>query len=85
MIAPFIPVSLGSHIVAPSDMMDGRIGAIKEELRRCNLMSKVSGGQWWGIIYSNPILIEEKNTARRNHMQVVSLRFHHYKVLAFFA
>ncbi|XP_071822005.1 delta-aminolevulinic acid dehydratase-like [Apostichopus japonicus] len=31
----------GSHIVAPSDMMDGRIGAIKEELRRCNLMSKV--------------------------------------------
>lgn len=32
----------GAHIVAPSDMMDGRIGAIKQILREHNLSNKVS-------------------------------------------
>ncbi|KAJ8039171.1 Delta-aminolevulinic acid dehydratase [Holothuria leucospilota] len=32
----------GCHIVAPSDMMDGRIGAIKEELKLHKLASKVA-------------------------------------------
>lgn len=32
----------GAHVVAPSDMMDGRIGAIKTELKRAQLGSKVS-------------------------------------------
>ena len=32
----------GADIVAPSDMMDGRIGAIKDELRRLHLHNKVS-------------------------------------------
>ena len=34
-------VLLGCHIVAPSDMMDGRIGAIKEVLHKNNLSNKV--------------------------------------------
>ncbi|CAD5118922.1 DgyrCDS7597 [Dimorphilus gyrociliatus] len=32
----------GCHVVAPSDMMDGRVGAIKAKLRQDNLASKVS-------------------------------------------
>ncbi|XP_043477004.1 delta-aminolevulinic acid dehydratase isoform X2 [Leptopilina heterotoma] len=32
----------GAHIVAPSDMMDGRIGAIKRNLIAANLSNKVS-------------------------------------------
>ena len=32
----------GADIVAPSDMMDGRIGAIKAELKRLHLENKVS-------------------------------------------
>ncbi|ELT91513.1 hypothetical protein CAPTEDRAFT_18667 [Capitella teleta] len=32
----------GCHVVAPSDMMDGRIGAIREALVSANLHSKVS-------------------------------------------
>ncbi|XP_065226914.1 delta-aminolevulinic acid dehydratase [Planococcus citri] len=32
----------GADIVAPSDMMDGRIGAIKSKLREANLISRVS-------------------------------------------
>jgi delta-aminolevulinic acid dehydratase/porphobilinogen synthase len=32
----------GAHVVAPSDMMDGRIGAIKAELKRAQMGSKVS-------------------------------------------
>uniref|UniRef100_A0A0A9XN56 Delta-aminolevulinic acid dehydratase n=2 Tax=Lygus hesperus TaxID=30085 RepID=A0A0A9XN56_LYGHE len=32
----------GAHIVAPSDMMDGRIGSIKEALRKAKLGSKAS-------------------------------------------
>ncbi|XP_008560507.1 delta-aminolevulinic acid dehydratase [Microplitis demolitor] len=32
----------GAHIVAPSDMMDGRIGAIKKALDNVNLTNKVS-------------------------------------------
>lgn len=32
----------GAHIVAPSDMMDGRIGAIKKNLIAANLSNKVS-------------------------------------------
>ena len=32
----------GCHIVAPSDMMDGRVGAIKAALRGASLGSKVS-------------------------------------------
>lgn len=32
----------GAHVVAPSDMMDGRIGAIKTELKRIQLGSKVA-------------------------------------------
>ncbi|CAB3378168.1 Hypothetical predicted protein [Cloeon dipterum] len=32
----------GAHIVAPSDMMDGRIGAIKEGLTKAGLGSRVS-------------------------------------------
>jgi len=32
----------GAHVVAPSDMMDGRIGAIKEELKRADLLSRVA-------------------------------------------
>jgi len=34
--------SAGADIVAPSDMMDGRIGAIKKELKRLHLDNKVS-------------------------------------------
>lgn len=37
-----ISVDLGAHIVAPSDMMDGRIGAIKEILNKNDLGSRVS-------------------------------------------
>lgn len=33
---------LGAHIVAPSDMMDGRIGAIKQKLILNNLESCVA-------------------------------------------
>lgn len=32
----------GAHIVAPSDMMDGRIGAIKSELKEADLASQVT-------------------------------------------
>lgn len=32
----------GAHIVAPSDMMDGRIGAIKSELHEAGLASQVT-------------------------------------------
>lgn len=31
----------GAHMVAPSDMMDGRIGAIKEGLRKAGLLRRV--------------------------------------------
>lgn len=37
----FIVVS-GADIVAPSDMMDGRIGAIKQVLRDSGLVNRVS-------------------------------------------
>lgn len=33
---------IGAHIVAPSDMMDGRIAAIKRGLRGCGLLSRVA-------------------------------------------
>ena len=33
---------LGAHIVAPSDMMDGRVGAIKNILNENDLSSRVS-------------------------------------------
>ncbi|XP_044265673.1 delta-aminolevulinic acid dehydratase [Tribolium madens] len=32
----------GAHIVAPSDMMDGRIGAIKDKLAECQLRHKTA-------------------------------------------
>lgn len=32
----------GAHIIAPSDMMDGRIGAIKKALEDSGLLNKVS-------------------------------------------
>ena len=32
----------GAHVVAPSDMMDGRIGAIRKALVAENMHSKVS-------------------------------------------
>ncbi|XP_062509898.1 delta-aminolevulinic acid dehydratase-like [Corticium candelabrum] len=32
----------GCHVVAPSDMMDGRVGAIKQSLRKNNLENNVS-------------------------------------------
>jgi len=32
----------GAHVVAPSDMMDGRIGAIKDKLLNCGMGNKVS-------------------------------------------
>ena len=31
----------GADVVAPSDMMDGRVAAIKKELKRINLENKV--------------------------------------------
>lgn len=33
---------MGAHVIAPSDMMDGRIGAIKHALKQANLLSTVS-------------------------------------------
>ena len=33
--------TLGCHVVAPSDMMDGRVGAIKQSLRKNNLENNV--------------------------------------------
>lgn len=33
---------VGAHVVAPSDMMDGRVGAIKQLLIASGLGSKVS-------------------------------------------
>ena len=35
-------VFTGCHVVAPSDMMDGRVGAIKAALKSADLGSKVS-------------------------------------------
>jgi len=37
-----IIIILGAHVVAPSDMMDGRVGAIKQLLIANGLGSKVS-------------------------------------------
>ena len=33
---------LGCHVIAPSDMMDGRVRSIKAALRDCGLGSRVS-------------------------------------------
>lgn len=35
-------IFLGAHIIAPSDMMDGRIGAIKDTLKFNNFGSNVA-------------------------------------------
>ena len=35
-------VCVGAHVVAPSDMMDGRVAAIKEKLHDCGIAEKVA-------------------------------------------
>ncbi|UYV67267.1 ALAD [Cordylochernes scorpioides] len=41
-VLDYSDVVTGCHIVAPSDMMDGRVGAIKQSLRAAGLQSRVS-------------------------------------------
>ena len=36
-----LPHPPGAHVVAPSDMMDGRVGAIKAALAEAGVASKV--------------------------------------------
>ena len=41
-ICSVAPVSSGYHVVAPSDMMDNRVAAIKQTLAKEGLGNKVS-------------------------------------------
>lgn len=43
-LVPLLVPHLGCHIVAPSDMMDGRVGAIKQALIANDMGNKVGGG-----------------------------------------